>query len=99
MLPTEAVAILETPPQERSESQRLALARHYFLERATRVDDPFAGLADDTIVRSTRIVEYRGTVAWLRKQIGQSLSPGRRNAGDGNFIDIVQGDVVVIEGD
>ncbi len=36
VLPTDVIAVLETPPQERSESQRLALARHYFLERATR---------------------------------------------------------------
>lgn len=36
VLPTEVVAILETPSQERSESQRLALARHYYLEQTMR---------------------------------------------------------------
>ena len=36
VLPTEVVAILETPPQERSDAQRHALAKHYFLGEATR---------------------------------------------------------------
>jgi len=35
-LPADVIAILETPARKRSESQRLALARHYFLEQATR---------------------------------------------------------------
>ena len=36
VLPAEVLAILETPAPERSESQRHALARQYFLETATR---------------------------------------------------------------
>lgn len=36
VLPTEVVAILETPPQERSDAQRQALAKHYFLRETTR---------------------------------------------------------------
>lgn len=63
------------------------------LGRVEQIADPFDGLADDQIVRATRYVEFTGTVAWMRKQLGQSLAPGRRDAGRGNRIDIIQGGV------